>query len=184
MFFQVFFGMGIPIFLCLVLARLYFSYHNLDMTESGYLKLELWISILFIAILNLYYCVYYLAFGDMGSIPAARKTYPDWTLRKEDEIIKAYEDEIALFYIENGVCFARLMNGDRYKVDRSIEMLMDELNKKEFFKINRSVIVNRRAIAGFKVESSNRLLLRFHINIRGYFFVSQRNVKDFKRWLG
>lgn len=183
-FFQVFFGMGVPIFLCLVFASLYFSHHNLNMADTGYLKLELWFSILFIFSINSYYSLYYFAFVDFGTVPAARKTYPGWTLSRRDEIRTATEDDIALFYLKEGVCFACLMNGERYTVDRSMRALMDELSADKFFRIHRSIIVNRRAIAGLKVDTSNRFLVLLTVDVEGDFYVSQRSVKDFKRWFG
>src|SRR5690554_4215442 len=184
MFFQVFFGMGIPILLCLVLASLYFSHHDMDMAATGYMKLELWFSVLFIAFINSYYSLYYFALVKPDVEPPDQAGSRIWTLTRAGEIRKAKESDIALFYVEEGVRYACLMNGERYTVDRSIEMLMDELSEKEFFKVSRSVIVNRRAIAGFKVESSNRLLLQFNGDVERDFYVSQRNVKEFKRWLG
>lgn len=183
-FFQVFFGMGVPIFLCLMFASLYFSHHDMNMADTGYMKLEFWFSILFIALLNAFYGFYHFAFIKPDSKHPNQNHYPAWTLTKGSEIKKAYEADIALFYVEKGICFACLMNGEKYTIDRSIEMLMDEVNANDFFRIHRSIIVNRRAIAGFKVESSNRLLLRFNGDVEGDFYVSQRNVKDFKRWFG
>lgn len=68
--FQVFFGIGVPSLLTLVLVSLFFRQHDVDIFETSYMNLEWPLAILFISAVNGSYLVYSIISGlaekDMG----------------------------------------------------------------------------------------------------------------------
>ena len=72
--------------------------------------------------------------------------------------IKALEvKDIAYFYIDQKIVFAKTRQGDRYPVDFSLEQLDEELDPDRFFRINRGVIVSFDAISKMVIYSKSRI---------------------------
>ncbi len=67
----------------------------------------------------------------------------------------------------------------RYKLSDLIE----ELNPKEFFQINRGEIINVRYIENIETYFGDRLSLKLK-NYRHLFITSASNTADFRKWLG
>lgn len=92
-------------------------------------------------------------------------------------------DQIAYFVSEEGLTFAYLNNKGSYPVDLSLDRLVNELDPKKFFRINRKILLGIHGIADIHVYPKSRLKLdlipKFHEEV----FVSLDKVTSFKKWL-
>ncbi|HOI31265.1 MAG: LytTR family DNA-binding domain-containing protein [Bacteroidales bacterium] len=72
--------------------------------------------------------------------------------------IKTFEDhEVAYFYIEDKIVFAMLKEGSRYPIDFSLDQLEEQLDKQQFFRINRATIISFGAIDKLYTYSKSRI---------------------------
>jgi DNA-binding LytR/AlgR family response regulator len=92
-------------------------------------------------------------------------------------------DQIAYFASEEGLTFAYLNNKSSYPVDLSLDKLVTELNPKEFFRINRKILLGIHGIADIHIYPKSRLKLELNPKFHEEVFVSLDKVTSFKKWL-
>lgn len=92
-------------------------------------------------------------------------------------------DEIHHFETQDSLSFLITNKGSRYAIDYTLDQLEDTVSPKDFFRINRKVILHIKAIEKVSTYFNGRLsistkLLQSDVNI-----VSRERVNDFKAWL-
>ncbi len=92
--------------------------------------------------------------------------------------------EIAYFTIEQKATFLRTYDGQHLAMDYSLDKLAQLLNPKEFFRINRSLIISLNSIRSIYTVSAGRLKLELTPATSQEVFVSGDRMADFKQWLG
>lgn len=91
--------------------------------------------------------------------------------------------DIAYFFSTSGITFVVMNNKSQYSLDQSLDKLQDELNPKDFFRINRQYLVCHKAIANAFVFPKSRLKIALIPTAsQDDIFVSIDKVTDFKRW--
>jgi DNA-binding LytR/AlgR family response regulator len=91
--------------------------------------------------------------------------------------------EIAYFYSTDGITFMVLKNKSEYPVDDSLEILSQQLNPKDFFRINRKYLVKIESIANVHIYPKSHLKLELAPMPKDEVFVSIDKVTAFKNWL-
>jgi DNA-binding LytR/AlgR family response regulator len=90
---------------------------------------------------------------------------------------------IALFYSDNKIVHMIALDNTRYIAEYTLEHLEELLDTANFFRINRSMIVNISAISQVKPYDNNRLQVLLKNNIRPEgAIVSRERVLDFRKW--
>jgi DNA-binding LytR/AlgR family response regulator len=91
--------------------------------------------------------------------------------------------DIAFFQADNKIVYLYSLDGNRYIVDHKLENLEELLNPKEFFRINRSMIVKADAIDQVKpyLNSRLRIILKPPAQQEAV-IVSRERVSEFKLW--
>jgi len=92
-------------------------------------------------------------------------------------------DQVAYFVSEEGFTFAYLFTKGSYPIDLSLDNLVNELDPKRFFRINRKIILSIDGISEIHVFPKSRLKLDLNPKYNGEVFVSLDKVTAFKRWL-
>lgn len=92
--------------------------------------------------------------------------------------------EIAYFTIEQKATFLRTFDGQHLAMDYSLDKLAQLLHPKEFFRINRSLIIALNSIRSIYTVSAGRLKLDLTPPTAQEVFVSGDRMADFKQWLG
>lgn len=99
--------------------------------------------------------------------------------------IKSFEvSEIAYFYSKVGVTYAVLNDSKHYPVDYSLDNLQNEMNPKDFFRINRQYLIKHGSIRQVHVFPKSHLKLELAPKPSEDIFVSIDKVTAFKKWLG
>jgi len=91
--------------------------------------------------------------------------------------------EIAYFYSTEGITFMVLKNKSEYPVDDSLEVLSQELDPGQFFRINRKYLVKIESIVNVHIYPKSRLKLELAPLPKEEVFVSIDKVTPFKQWL-
>ena len=94
-------------------------------------------------------------------------------------------DEIAYFYIEDKVVFLQEADSNKkYIISHSLDELENDLlDPDNFYRINRSMIVNLDHLLEMKKYNNGRLKLLVKPNINNEIIVARERVSSFKDWI-
>lgn len=91
--------------------------------------------------------------------------------------------DVAYFAADNKIVFLIDREGNRFVINNTMEKLEAELNPRDFFRLNRKIIIHADAIDQVKLCSNNRLKLQ----VKGLasseeIIISRERVAEFKQW--
>lgn len=115
--------------------------------------------------------------------PVGQQYKKRFTTRIGQHIKMIAVDEIECFYSENKGTYAHTVDGRDYLLDTTLEQLEDELTPQDFFRVNRTFIVNINAIRDIISYTNSRLQLKLNSYKEQQVIVARERVKDFKIWL-
>ncbi len=93
-------------------------------------------------------------------------------------------DEIECFFSENKGTYIHTFDNRNYLIESTLEILEQELDPTEFYRISRKFIVPLKAIKEIVVYSNSRLKLILPSYKDEEVVVSREKVSDFKNWIG
>ncbi|GAA3750073.1 MULTISPECIES: LytTR family DNA-binding domain-containing protein [Flavobacterium] len=93
-------------------------------------------------------------------------------------------EEIECFFSENKGTYIHTYDNRDYLIDSTLEILEQELDKKDFFRVSRKFIVPLKAIKEIQVYTNSRLKVILPTYKDDEVIVSREKVQDFKAWLG
>lgn len=91
--------------------------------------------------------------------------------------------DIKCFYSENKSTYIKTLENRDYLLDCSLESLEQDLNPKDFFKINRKFIIQRHSISEILVFTNSRLKIKLIHYTNDDLIVSREKVSEFKNWI-
>ena len=92
-------------------------------------------------------------------------------------------DEIECFFSENKGTYIHTFDNRNYLIDSTLEILEQELDMKDFFRVSRKFIVPLQAIKEIQVYTNSRLKVILPSYKEDEVVVSREKVQDFKSWL-
>ncbi|MFI0491469.1 LytR/AlgR family response regulator transcription factor [Flavobacterium sp.] len=98
------------------------------------------------------------------------------------KVISTYE--IECFFSENKGTYIHTFDNRNYLIESTLEVLEQELDPAEFYRISRKFIVPLKAIKEIVVYSNSRLKLILPTYKDEEVVVSREKVSDFKIWIG
>lgn len=103
---------------------------------------------------------------------------------KSGQIIKTIpSEEVAYFLAEEGVVLLVTFEGSRFVVNYTLDQLEQQLNKKMFFRANRQLIVNIKAVKEVNPYFKGRLHLTVEPRLKEDQIISSSKASAFKGWL-
>ncbi|MBF4487273.1 MULTISPECIES: LytTR family DNA-binding domain-containing protein [unclassified Flavobacterium] len=93
-------------------------------------------------------------------------------------------DEIECFFSENKGTYIHTFDNRNYLIDSTLEVLEQELDMKDFFRVSRKFIIPLTAIKEIQVYTNSRLKVILPTYKEDEVIVSREKVQDFKSWLG
>ncbi|REH01127.1 LytR/AlgR family response regulator transcription factor [Flavobacterium aquicola] len=93
-------------------------------------------------------------------------------------------DEIECFFSENKGTYIHTFDNRDYLIDGTLELLEQEIDSKDFYRISRKFIISLKAIKEIVVYSNSRLKIILPTYKEDEVIVSREKVSDFKNWLG
>jgi DNA-binding LytR/AlgR family response regulator len=91
--------------------------------------------------------------------------------------------DVAYFQVVNKAVYAVLFMGNRYPIDYTMEQLETELNKEQFFRVNRSFIICFNAIETMTAYSKSRIKIELNPFCEQEVLSSTNRTGQFKSWL-
>ena len=93
-------------------------------------------------------------------------------------------DEIECFFSENKGTYLHTTEGRNYLIESTLELLEQELDPKDFFRVSRKFIIPMKAIKEIVLYSNSRLKVMLPTYKDDEVIVSREKVADFKTWIG
>ena len=93
-------------------------------------------------------------------------------------------DEIECFFSKNKGTYIHTFDNRNYLIESTLEVLEQELDTKDFYRISRKFIIPMKAIKEIVVYSNSRLRLILPTFKDEEVIVSREKVSDFKNWIG
>ncbi|MDX6183376.1 LytTR family DNA-binding domain-containing protein [Flavobacterium sp. Fl-77] len=93
-------------------------------------------------------------------------------------------DEIECFFSENKGTYIHTFDNRNYLIDSTLEILEQELDMKDFFRVSRKFIIPLPAIKEIQSYTNSRLKVILPTYKEDEVIVSREKVQDFKSWLG
>jgi len=112
-----------------------------------------------------------------------KKSYKTRFIVKLGEHIRSITaDQISLFYAEGRNVFLLTKQKGKFIIDYKLEELENLLSPQEFFRVNRTFIINIKAISDVLVYSNSRLKISIDQDYDKEVIVSREKVGQFKTW--
>ena len=114
----------------------------------------------------------------------SKKEYKErYIVRFNDRIIPLETSNIAYIYSEEKNNYLVTFDGHKYIIDSSLDLVADEFNPEQFFRISRSCIVSLKTIGSIIKQPGGRLRIVATPEPDFEMIVSRSRVEDFLRWL-
>ncbi|MNQ00789.1 Sensory transduction protein LytR [compost metagenome] len=93
-------------------------------------------------------------------------------------------EEIECFFSENKGTYLHTFDNRNYLLETTLELLEQDLDPEEFYRISRKFIIPLKAIKEIVVYSNSRLKVILPSYASDEVIVSREKVSDFKTWIG
>lgn len=115
---------------------------------------------------------------------ARKKDYKErYIVRFNDRIIPLQTSTIAYIFSEDKNNYLVTFDGQKYIVDSTMDVIINELDPEYFFRISRSCIVQMKAIDTIIKQMGGRLRITSHPEPPFEMTVSRSRVDDFLKWI-
>ncbi len=104
-------------------------------------------------------------------------------VRKGTEFVALELDEVAYFFTDHKIVFVRDFQGRQMIVDKNLAELEAELDTQVFFRINRKVLANLKAIERFKPDHG-KIQVFLKPEMKEEVHVSKETAPEFRKWIG
>ena len=101
---------------------------------------------------------------------------------RQDKILPVSIDDIAIFFIENEIVYLQTFDNKKYSINKTIDEL-EKTTPDDFFRVNRQVYLNRRAIKEVSQYFARKLSISLTIQFGIKVIVSKQKSTAFIEWL-
>jgi two-component system, LytTR family, response regulator LytT len=105
-------------------------------------------------------------------------------VKKGDSFIPLAISDIAYFYAEEKVVFAKSKNAQRYLIEYTLDNLEASLNPDLFYRVNRQMLVSVDSVQLIKSSFNGKLKAIVDPAFEQEIIISREKAQDFKNWLG
>ena len=106
-----------------------------------------------------------------------------FVVRFRDKLFPVNVDEIAFVMINNEIVYLFNFKGEKHTVFKRLDEIEAAIDPHQFYRINRQMIVNRKAISEIAHYVNRKLLVSLKINTPEKAIVSRLKVTPFINWL-
>lgn len=127
-----------------------------------------------------------LNFNDIKKLlvnPIDRKYKKRYTIKVGQHLKIISSEDIECFYSENKATYLHTNANRNYLLDGALEQVQLELDPENFFRVNRTYIVQINAIKDIIAYTNSRLKIILNSYSEAEIIVSRERVKDFKNWI-
>jgi hypothetical protein len=192
---QLLFGLTLPSVTAFLLATIYFAMFGYNILNTYYLQFDFPVIVIMILLLN----VYYLAFYFYRQWQMAESKVVTTGIVNKEETHKGKEvfvvqqgvkniplpiETICYFYHDGEYNFVRTCDREDFMIVQALDEIQQQLPGKQFFRVNRQMIVNFTACQHFEQSDFGKLELFVTPATKYPVIISQKRAKQFKEWIG
>ncbi|GET29207.1 LytTR family DNA-binding domain-containing protein [Prolixibacter sp. SD074] len=104
-------------------------------------------------------------------------------IRYRESYIPVAIEDIALFILENEVVYAYRFDQQKHAIFKTLEELESSLDPEQFYRINRQVLISRRAVQKIQPYFNRKMVIRPPFPFGEKLIVSRLKVSPFMRWM-
>lgn len=119
----------------------------------------------------------------MFSNPFEKTAKKRFTVKIGQHLKVIATDEIECFFSENKGTYIHTFDNRNYLIDSTLELLEQEIDSTNFYRISRKFIVSLKAIKEIVVYSNSRLKINLPTYKDDEVIVSREKVNGFKNWI-
>ena len=123
------------------------------------------------------------AMGSLGNSEPKKEYKGRYIIRFNDRIVPLKTSEIAYVYSEEKNNYLVTVDGHKYIIDSSLDVMSEELDPELFFRISRSCILAMKSIRSILKQPGGRLRITAEPASSFEMTVSRSRVDDFLTWL-
>lgn len=101
----------------------------------------------------------------------------------QDRILPIATSDFAFFFIRNGIVHGKTFEKQNYVIDQNLDSIEAEIDKDDFFRVNRQTIVSRKSIIEAVHYFNGRLKLKLVPQPDDLLLISKAKSSEFRRWL-
>lgn len=101
----------------------------------------------------------------------------------KDKIVPIPVAEIAYFYLANDFVYCLTHQQAKYRLDKPLDKIENEINPNQFFRANRQFLISRSAVKAAALYFNRKLKLEIRPAPQTEVLVSKSKAVTFKRWL-
>ena len=119
----------------------------------------------------------------LGGSPAKKEYKERFIIKFNDRIVPLQASQIAYIYSEEKNNYLVTVDGQKYIIDSSLDVMNEELDPDCFFRISRSCIIAMKSITSILKQAGGRLRITAEPKSSFEMTVSRSRVDDFMTWL-
>ncbi|GGF28650.1 LytR/AlgR family response regulator transcription factor [Echinicola rosea] len=105
-------------------------------------------------------------------------------VKSGEQLFQKNQEDVAFFLAEGGQTYlVEMVSGAQYLMSNKLMELEEQLDPNQFFRINRSIILNVKAIGAIKKYVNSRLKILPKVAYNDDIIVSREKVSKFKKWV-
>jgi len=101
----------------------------------------------------------------------------------KESIIPIAIENVALFLLNNELTYAHTFDNHKHTVLKPISEIENEINPNQFYRINRQMLLNRKAIKEIQPYFNRKVAIKTNIILNEPIIVSRLKVSSFMSWL-
>ena len=106
-----------------------------------------------------------------------------YLVHSQNELKPIMTENIAILYIDTGMIKAITFDNKKYSIDSKLEDIEAELNPKYFYRVNRQMILQKKAIESIKFYFNGKLIVNTNPALKDRIVVSKAKATAFKNWM-
>jgi hypothetical protein len=193
---QAVFGLVLPSVCAFLLAAVYFGIFGYNILDTYYLRFDFPVIVIMLILLNIYYLAFY--FYKRGQYFETRLRSAGISVdaidgQKNKEVIVVQEgnknipllvESICYFYHDGHYNFVRTNDREDFIIAQTLDEMQLQLSDKQFFRVNRQMLVNFTACQHYEPIEYGKLKLLVTPVTKEPVIVSQKKARLFKEWIG
>jgi DNA-binding LytR/AlgR family response regulator len=104
-------------------------------------------------------------------------------VRYRQKMFAMNTSDIAFLFIENNNVFVFNFNSEKYLISKTLEQFMEADSYNDFFRINRKMILNRKAVKEIEPYFMRKVVVHLKVNSPEKAIVSRLKVTPFLKWI-
>jgi len=191
---QLLLGITLPAITAFLLATVYFGAFGYNILDTFYLQFDFPVIVIMILLLNVYYIAFYfykqwqiteerISNGGVSGADENQKGKEVFIVHKGAKNIPLAIESICYFYHDGDFNFVRTRVREDFLITQALDEVQHMLSDKQFFRVNRQMIVNFAACQHFEPLDFGKLELFVTPAPKEPIVISQKRAKAFKEWI-